>query len=816
MRIEKLFVIARYSLLRLFGEAILKRLFYNKTIVLLLISCCCSFTSVLAQSTGSLKGIIRSQSGALLSGATISLEPDRHLTKSDAKGAFNFEKLYPGVYQMQIQFVGHQIYADSVVVKVGATHAVTITLLEEKQELKEVNITENASHKPSVDNLIQLKRSAMPMQVITRRTIEMMGSRRLDEVLKEQTGMAIVNNIGGGSRSVGVQMQGFGSEYVMILIDGQPMVGRNNGNFDLSRISISNIERIEIVKGASSCLFGSDALGGAINIITRHGAIEPQIVGSLNYGSLNIVDATLDGEVPFDNQRGTISLSGNYYRTDGFNTNPYLQNGVTGPPYDNYAGQARVRYRTGKNSTVGTSVRYGLRKSYMSKDWGDEWQSQDSQDEKDLNLSLTFDHSFASGWRSMSRYYFTQYQTNEFFGWQGSASNKSENVFKQYIHRFEQQFAKQYRNGLQLTSGLGGGVEMMNDASIGNDRTIGNFFAYVQGDKTIFEKLDIMGGIRYDHTSGYGGSLNPSLGLQYHLNEQFTFKTGIGTGYKAPDFRMRYQLFYNPTANYLVIGNQILNNTLQQMWTDGLISEVRQYLVNQIGDNLKAEKSISFNTGVTWQYNTKVKAEANIFYHRLNDQINPVMVATGTAVSQIYSYQNLPKVVNKGVEVNVNWSPLNDLDLQFGYQYLISKDLSVVDSIRKGNWPYNQNIHDPETGNSYSPKSSDYWGVENRSRHMLNARAIYQIKPWQANISMRANYRGKYPFMDANLNQFIDRYDIFVPHHVLLNATIEKKMLKDKLTLRLTVDNLLDFTNMYMPGQPGRLFITGITYRWSR
>jgi outer membrane receptor for ferrienterochelin and colicins len=96
----------------------------------------------------------------------------------------------------------------------------------------------------------------------------------------------------------------------MVLVDGQPMLGRNSGNFDLSRISVTNIERIEIIKGASSCLYGSDALGGAINIITRHGAITPQAQASLLYGSLNTVDATLEAETPFANQRGSAVFFG--------------------------------------------------------------------------------------------------------------------------------------------------------------------------------------------------------------------------------------------------------------------------------------------------------------------------------------------------------------------------------------------------------------------------------------------------------------------------------------------------------------------------
>ncbi len=104
----------------------------------------------------------------------------------------------------------------------------------------------------------------------------MMGSRRLDEVLREQTGLAVVSDLGSGNRAVGLQMRGFSAEYITVLIDGQPMAGRNNGNFDLSRISISGIERIEIIKGASSSLYGSEALGGVVNIITKQNSTSMQ------------------------------------------------------------------------------------------------------------------------------------------------------------------------------------------------------------------------------------------------------------------------------------------------------------------------------------------------------------------------------------------------------------------------------------------------------------------------------------------------------------------------------------------------------------
>src|SRR5690606_16986923 len=202
----------------------------------------------------------------------LTLWPDQHVLKTDKSGRFRFTELYEGTYRLRIEHVGYASQELEVVLE-GKDVDLEIELELESYAIEGVEVK---GKQTAVDNLVKAENAAMPVTIITRREIELMGSRRLDEIMKEQTGVAVVNDIASGSRAIGVQVQGFSSNYVMVLIDGQPMLGRNNGNFDLSRISVTNVERIEMIKGASSCLYGSDALGGAINIITRHGAITPQ------------------------------------------------------------------------------------------------------------------------------------------------------------------------------------------------------------------------------------------------------------------------------------------------------------------------------------------------------------------------------------------------------------------------------------------------------------------------------------------------------------------------------------------------------------
>lgn len=758
-----------------------------------------------------INGYVADADGQLIPNATVTLLPDNKVVMTDEKGRFSFAELYEGTYKIRISCVGYKALEKELDLERRSLQQLKLIIEADETSLREVAIEQRI---PSVDNLLRAEQAAMPVTVITRRQIELMGSRRLDEVMKEQTGVAVVNDISGGSRAVGVQMQGFSSNYVMVLIDGQPMLGRNNGNFDLSRISVTNIERIEIIKGASSCLYGSDALGGAINIITRHGALAPQANASILYGSLNIVDATLEAEAPFASQRGSVVVSGNYYRTDGFNSNSYMKDGTTLPPYSNYSFQGRTRYRLTKKGTVGFTARYAERHSTMINDWSDDLVNKDNQTDRDLNLAASYDHQFENGFRSMTRYYYTRYETQMDAEWVKQSALISAQKFGQQIHRIEQQFAYSPVSSVKLTGGLGGSLELMDNKELSEERSLNTAFGYIQAEWKTSDKLNTLAGIRYDRTNVYGGKASPSFGLQYNLSTNLLWKAGIGAGFKSPDYKMRYQAFFNPAANYLVLGTDVLKETLQAMENAGELSYKNSYVVNKIANNLQAEKSMSFNTGIVWQPQKRFKAEMSVFYHRIDNQINNVLVGSGTTIGQIYTYRNLPKAVNKGLELTLTTQLLSDLELSAGYQYLIAKDLSVLDSIRSGKWPFNQTINNPVTGESTPVTTKSYWGIEDRSRHMLNLKALYVYRPLDLSFNVRANIRGKYPFQEINGNQFIDKFDAFVPEHVLLNITIEKKLWNDRLSLRVIGDNILNFTHQYMPGQPGRVILGGVGYRW--
>lgn len=747
----------------------------------------------------------------LASGAEIILQPVNKKVISTVEGEFLINGLSQGDYTIKV-VAG----AVSEVRKITLHPTDTIKnidfFLKEEEALNEIAIlVKKEAETP--DNFIKAKYSAMPVLTIGKKEIEAMGSRRLDEVMKEQTGIAIVNNIGGGSRAVGVQLQGFSSEYVLVLLNGQPLVGRNNENFDLSRISVTNIERIEVIKGASSSMYGSDAMGGIINIITKPIPELAEAFVSLNYGSFNALDAIAEASAPFAQKKGAVYIGGNYYKTDGFNTNTKFIKGVTAPPYENISGQFRLTYALSPKTKMSLTARYSERESVMEKDFGVEKTTLDIQNEKDLNVSLALEHRFSNRFKSNTRYYYTVFDNELTVGHRGVKEKILENHFTQYLHRFEQQFL--YKSGtlFELVGGFGASAEDMENNLLTNLSKMYNTFAYIQGQWKIVEQLKVVGGLRFDHNNLYSGRLNPSLGLHYQPNAKLVVKAGIANGFKAPDFKKNYMYFFNASGNYYLIGNQIVGQIIQDMDKAGDISDIRRYVLKQTAGALKPEKSTSYNFSIDYSPTAAVKLESTVFYHNLENQINSIQVATTNRNQNVFTYQNLPKSINKGLTLGVKLRLAKNLNVNLGYQYLVSKDLSIADSIRLDKWPYNINLHNPKTGESVKPKPEDYWGLENRSRHMVNLNMNYTYEPWDITSSLRVNFRGKYPFGDANGNNFIDRYDHFVEDHYIVNATFEKKIFKKRLGIRLTLDNIFDYTNPLMPGQPGRVVMFGLSYR---
>ena len=251
-----------------------------------------------------IKGRVVNQAGTALGGSTVVLQSIGHGTVCNADGTFRLANPISLPDTLVITHVGYQpaIKAfDAENIDIGP---LTIMLIEATEALGEVIVTATRTER-SIDNI------PMPVQLVAEEQIERIGSLRLDEVLQEQTGLQMISDHGAG-----LQMQGLSSDYILILIDGEPVIGRTAGTVDLSRITVNNIERIEIIRGPSSSLYGSEAMAGVVNIITKDNATGWNGTLGTQYRSFRTWDA--QAEVGCRGERLSARVFANRLRSDGY------------------------------------------------------------------------------------------------------------------------------------------------------------------------------------------------------------------------------------------------------------------------------------------------------------------------------------------------------------------------------------------------------------------------------------------------------------------------------------------------------------------
>ena len=139
-----------------------------------------------------------------------------------------------------------------------------------------------------------------------------------------------------------MQLQGLDSEYILILVDGEPQVGRIAGKLDMARLAVENVERIEIVKGATASLFGNAALGGVINIITRKATSPFSVQVSQTFEQNSTLDSRGTLELQHDKLNALLTLSRNRRSPIDLDTSD-LTTTIDG--YANVTGSARTEYQ---------------------------------------------------------------------------------------------------------------------------------------------------------------------------------------------------------------------------------------------------------------------------------------------------------------------------------------------------------------------------------------------------------------------------------------------------------------------------------------
>lgn len=669
----------------------------------------------------------------------------------------------------------------------------------------------------SSKTLTPLGNVTVPTSIIQSKTMEKAGMLRLKDVLQEQTGLAITSAFGAG-----IQMQGLNPDYTLILLNGEPLIGRTSGVLDLNRISLNNIERIEIVKGPSSSLYGSEAMGGVINIITRTPE-KSNFQSSVRYGVGNPdkgwvfpTDEAAFHQTDIQLAAGTrigqsqLSYNANWYYVDGISFRPF-SNLRDEQPIHRISNQLSWSIPSGKKSSFSLVYRNGydyIKQSFSVSNNGTYSNTFGKESNSDNNAILSWKYRINNRSENTLKAYGSWFKGGQYLRFSNKPDSSYTDEFIQRFFRIENQTDYTIRQ-LRLTGGVGFSIDQANSTRYDNiqNRKQNNIaYIYTQAEWNPIEKFTLIAGFRYDHHTLFQAAWSPKLSFRYKANEKFSIRASIGRGFKAPDFRQLYLNFTNVAAGgYSVVGSIDAVRIIQQLDNENQILEYKDDY-NRLA-TLKPEFSTGINIGTTIKPFKNIKLDLHFFRNDIESMIDVRQVATRINGGQIFSYINVKKAFTQGYEFDLSFQPNTRLHLQTGYQFLTTADKDELSDIKKG-IVYTKN----EDGTSRLLRQSEYTGLPNRSAHTANLKCTYEDNQ-NRSATLRLIYRSRWYVSDKDGNGLYNTGDEYANGFLLINASVGFSIHKS-LRCSIGMDNILNYTDArFMPTMQGRM--TYLTFSYS-
>ncbi len=515
-----------------------------------------------------------------------------------------------------------------------------------------------------------LKMHLPSISVITQEDLQRKPVQNLKDVLKEVPGVQLTNE---GDNRKGVSIRGLDSSYTLILVDGKRVNSRNavfrHNDFDLNWIPVDSIERIEVVRGPMSSLYGSDALGGVVNIITKK-------IGQKWSGTV-----TVDTTIQEHRDRGDT------YNGQFFTSGPLID-GVLGMKA--YGSLAKREKDDPQNSTTTDTGETPRIEGFSSRDgnvefawtpnqnhdftagYGFDRQDRDS-DSLDKNRlerqNYSVSHNGRWDYGTSELKYYGEKVENKNPGNSSPITSESNTVDGKYtlpltaINQFLTVGGEWRHDKLSDAVNLTGGTSSKTSAS--------QYALFVEDEWRIFEPLALTTGVRMDDHETYGEHWSPRAYLVYNATDTVTVKGGWATAFKAPSL---LQLSPDWTSNSCrgackIVGSPDLKPETSESWELGL------YYMGEEGWLEGVESSVTvFRNDVKDRISISRTSDVNA----APGYQNFVGFETGANGRRIpvFSYYNVNKARIQGVETELK-IPFNDeWKLSINYTYNDGRDVS--------------------------------------------------------------------------------------------------------------------------------------------
>ncbi|MDG9671185.1 TonB-dependent receptor [Hahella sp. CR1] len=505
-------------------------------------------------------------------------------------------------------------------------------------------------------------------EVVTREEIERKHARDVKEALEDVPGL-LLKRIHGKS-GYEVWLQGLDSNRVKVLIDGEPVAASTGSSVDVTQIGSLNIERIEVVKGATSALYGSAAMGGVINIITRD--IEPglhyeALAEAASFGKDNIGGKTADIGARRASARLTGrdgawygALSMDYRDSDGFDATPenWTTQGAEGERGD---WSARLGWKPDQNQSyelLGGYYREDLNNRISADAAGKEIRKVKEEEAERTRLGASAAWRTAAG-DFQARLLQEQFDDVTYQDAIATAVKEDRRSASMETRRATLDWTYALTDDHLLSAGLEGfeeTLEQRHDNAVevpaGTDRH--SIEVYLQDDYFISDRLEITPGIRLQRDSDFGSYAAPKINARYELMREDSLtlflRGGVGRGYRVPNLKERYYVFDHSHLGYMVLGNP----------------------------DLQPEKSTSYQLGVGAYGDQGAYVDLNLFYNDITDLIETAFDPGATADRgdgvSIHRYTNIAEASTRGAEISAAYPLSSQWKIHGGYTWMDSED----------------------------------------------------------------------------------------------------------------------------------------------
>lgn len=621
------------------------------------------------------------------------------------------------------------------------------------------------------------------VEVITSEDIEKLGATDVYQALKLASNVDVTR---AGMAGHNVMIRGMSTNHTLILVNGMRRAGEDTSVtqnvYALDRLSLSDIERIEIVRGPASAQYGSDALGGVINIITKKSGAEPSVMVGASTGTESINNYYHINFGKQGNFSGSLNMRFSKLRKnvmpDADGSNFY------GPTQDiNFDGN----FDLGNNQNLNLNLGYyheqtaaDYKDAFLS---GTMYSNKDKKEwydytRKDFSLAWT-GKTPKNDWMIRTYYSYLD-KDNNLYNNRAVFPGMMENILGTMYPRYDWDkskyklfgiegkdtmaigedhlltFGAEYRSnkveGTRMGNGgdnihsedrWGNGVQRTKDYS---EKDLETYAAYIQDEWMVNDKLLLIPSIRYDHDSSFGGKTTPKIGATYFLNDHNRFKANWGKGFKAPTISELYMSMNRAMGpmTVTVLGNPDLQPEESESW------------------DISYEYDDDKNWGKITYFENDVKNLITSPY-----TINP----DGTMVSQ---YENVDKAQINGVEL--------ELGRRLGKYWTIKATSNWIDAM-------------DETTNER---------LQNRAKNITTLQLMYDdLDPYGYTATLWSQWVNKYRWAET-----VNR--VTIPHDATyntINFVVNKKFGKGN-RIFAGVDNIFDKKN-YDVFLAGRIWVAG-------